>query len=98
MSTRTQQRPAGLGRFARHAAPPPGRFARHSAPSTSRLARTMPKRTVKVTPAKSHKKAKGFSGMTALAGVAGLAFRNRDKIAGMMGRRRRNEPARPSDV
>ena len=89
MATRTQQRPASAGRFARSTTSK--KKPQTSSSPLSALTGMFP--GSKPTPAKSGG-GKSKAGMAALAGVAGFAIKNRSKITGRFG----SKTQRPQDI
>jgi hypothetical protein len=105
-TARTRPRPAGSGRMARPGASHARRSTRTS-PYARVRARRQPQKTglaklLERLPTGAAGKAAGSrkgkaGGFAALAAAAGsLAFRNRDKLGGLMSRKRGQEPATPS--
>lgn len=100
VTSRTPARSAGRGRFARSGAAQRPRTSSRPRPYARVRPRRQPQKTgmakvmqrLPTTGAGSKKgKAGGFAALAAAA--AGLAFRNRDKLGGLMSRKRSDDPA-----
>ena len=106
VTSRTRTRPAGPGRFARPGAAHRPRTSTRTRPYARVRPRRQPQKTgmaklLERLPTASGGKAAGSKkgkagGFAALAAAAaGLAYRNRDKLGGLMSRKRGDDPAAP---